>query len=111
MVLFPDDWSNSIIELSNINQPGAAWDCNVIDALVWTSVLEVHGAVFLPTAYARQGCQVYGGLHYWTSSCCNTNGSNNSNVAYAISSFGDFTWSFGKSEGLAVRLVQDYCGN
>ena len=108
MILFPDDWSNSIIELSNINQSEADWDCNVIDTSVWTSVLEVNGAVFLPSACARQECQVYGGLHYWTSSYDEVH----SNCAYALSNFGNLSSTYiGRSEGLAVRLVQDYCGN
>lgn len=53
IVLLPDDWSNSYYSLDKTNVQGASYSSNVISSTKWISVLEVHGAVFLPAGGYR----------------------------------------------------------
>ena len=115
LVLFPDDWSNSIIEFNNINPSGADWYYNVIDASVWTNALEINGAIFLPYTWARDGNNILQGINYWTSSYGPMSGLYNAeNSAYSMRVYGNGIDNgfigvepAQRSKGFAVRLVQD----
>lgn len=119
VILLPDDWSNSIFNLYDVNQETSSFSSNIINASIWEN-MEQNGAVFLPAAGLRYEVSVYSDPvishgRYWTSS------------------FGDFGWpahayelrfcdehntgSFQtylftakgtKCDGESVRLVQDY---
>lgn len=75
LILLPDDWNPSYYSLNNTNQYSAAYTSNVITASQW-SILESHGAVFLPSGGSRWGTSIteigeYGG--YWSSTCAGSN--------------------------------------
>ena len=63
MILLPDNWNADYYMLNNTNQEGAHFNSNIITATQW-SVLEQHGAVFLPAAGERIGTSI-GGVDYF----------------------------------------------
>lgn len=102
VILLPDDWDVSYYTLSSTDSSDADFSNNVITASDW-SILELHGAVFLPAAGSRFGPSVYdvgsyGG--YWSSSC------SNSWSVYGVS-FGSYISTNGITRygGQSVRLV------
>ena len=107
VILLPDDWSSSYYTLSNTNQGGANYSVNVIMAYDW-SVLEQHGAVFLPAAGGRYGTSVngvgsYG--YYWSAS------SNYSGTAWYVDFYGSYLSTDGNGNrynGQSVRLVRSF---
>ena len=69
MVLLPDDWNASYYSLNATNTPDVNFTSNTISASQW-SILEEHGAVFLPESGWRSGTDLnnltsYG--TYWSS--------------------------------------------
>lgn len=111
-ILLPDDWKTGYYTLSNINDAGANFSGNNITSDNWTSILEAHGAVFLPvTGQRNSGTTVNNPdseLHYWSS----TGGENSSHVPtgnqlkYATSNLAPDSGA-GRCNGYAVRLVRD----
>ena len=54
VILLPDDWRISTYSLNNPNTGDASYTSNTLTASQW-SVLEQHGAIFLPAAGSRSG--------------------------------------------------------
>ncbi len=70
LILLPDLWDNSLFALHNINNDQADFGSNVISISDW-SILQNHGAVFLPAAGYRKKTtiqQMNQAGDYWTSS-------------------------------------------
>lgn len=68
-ILLPDEWNESYYSINNMNNGTVGYSSNIISASQW-SILEQHGAVFLPAAGARNktsvlNCNSIG--YYWTS--------------------------------------------
>lgn len=79
VILLPDDWQSSYFSLNGTNTGEASYNTNPISSSQWT-ILEQHGAVFLPvTAEWYNGSVGHIGDNgfYWSSS---TNG----NMAYRL---------------------------
>ena len=116
LIIFPDDWESSFYDLNNyngLNSIGVTfYTNNIISIEDWNSIIEPHGAVFLPAAGDRAG-NAY------------SNSTNSSSYIYIGSYFssnvmGDFSncfsfmdnwidigsWS-GKYVAHSVRLVHD----
>jgi hypothetical protein len=108
VIVLPDDWEGSIYVLNSINNRTANYNSNIISASNWTTILQNHGAVFLPATGSRVGTGIYyagTNAYYWSSSC---------HYSYqALSEFFSDTqlktgeWD-GRHNGNAVRLIQDY---
>ncbi len=49
LILFPDSWNNSTLDLMNINDPEVNYP-NVLTIDLWNEILEPSGCVFLPAA-------------------------------------------------------------
>ncbi|MBQ6729628.1 MAG: hypothetical protein IJQ83_05805 [Bacteroidales bacterium] len=58
LVLLPDGWEANYYILNNTNQKDASFSSNIISITVW-SMIEQHGAIFLPAAGDRWGTSVY----------------------------------------------------
>ena len=105
VILLPDDWSSTILNLSNTNSSGASFSSNTISASQWTT-LESAGAVFLPAAGDRIGASVSGvgslGL-YWSASYDTSYGARK--VGFNDSGLGTYYGS--RCLGHSVRLVHD----
>ena len=74
VVLLPDDWSTSYYDLNNTNVINASFSDNTIAVSEW-SILEQHGAVFLPATGYRFGTSVKNvgsNGYYWSSSFVNS---------------------------------------
>ena len=54
VILLPDDWRTSTYSLNNTNTSNASYTSNPLTTSQW-SVLEQHGAIFLPAAGSRNG--------------------------------------------------------
>lgn len=70
VIIVPDDWNESIYNLSNPDISGASYSSNVITAAQWTH-MENAGAVFLPAAGSRTETTVYSSNMYgcyWSAS-------------------------------------------
>lgn len=113
LILLPDDWSWADSEVASAVStagftwtPGnSAWANNINDDL-WT-ILEKHGAVFLPAAGGRSGVAVndigtYG--YYWTS----TKFDANAVYRVVISSNNIYLNQAYRNMGYSVRPVQEY---
>ena len=109
VILLPDDWSTSYYSLNNTNGSGASFNSNMITASQW-SLLEQHGAVFLPETGLRRkysnnaGEQNFepGKFFYWSSS------SKTATNAWHLmfNSTGVYPQdNSGRHNGMAVRLV------
>lgn len=71
IILFPDDWNRNTYPLYSINNDGASYYSNAIDASNWINIFEENGAVFLPANGYRSGSSVYYNETddgYWSSS-------------------------------------------
>ena len=104
VVLLPDDWSTSYYDLNNTNVINASFSDNTITVSEW-SILEQHGAVFLPATGYRFGTSVKNvgsNGYYWSSSFVN------STYAYGLY-FHDANLSSqdcsNRTYGRSVRLV------
>ena len=116
IILLPDDWTPTVYALNYPNRPEAPYAINEITAELWT-VLEINGAVFLPSSGYRLGLQYFitdiSVGQYWlasyTSLLSTTAGSDtfyfyNSDGSSAGLSLDINAFRYA---GLAVRLVQD----
>lgn len=122
VILLPDDWNASYYSLNQTNTSDASFDSNIITASQW-SVLEQHGAVFLPKAGLRRRYtypvslfldeydnyeeEEYGfdlGMFYWSSSC-----KNNYSAWHLSASDSRVNPQNNSSRhnGMAIRLVQN----
>ena len=105
VILLPDSWDSSTYALNYTNNENAAYTSNIIPSNDWSNILEVNGAVFLPSS----GKRFFGfGEHgfYWSSS------RKDYNSAYILHFHAEFyldpdSYNY-RSEGHAVRLVQNY---
>ena len=106
LIILPDDWKSSYYSLSKTNNGEASFSSNVITSDNWTSILEVHGAVFLPAAGYRSVYDVKDvGIvgSYWSSTA------NGSDCAYSLAIFDNWLAVRNDSRqfGQSVRLVTD----
>lgn len=110
VILLPDDWNNSIYNLSGTNSAGTSFSSNTITAIQWMA-LENEGAVFLPAAGGRFGTSVnYCGTkgYYWSASYYRIDVAYN--VSFVESNLGIEDWYY-RYGGRSVRLVHDYNSN
>ena len=117
VILLPDDWNASYYSLYNTNSSDANFYSNWITSLDQWSVLEQHGAVFLPQTGDRHRWDPDGegwheseygydpnGIYYWSSSYRNSSGA----WHVKISGSGVYPQDYSvRRHGYAVRLVQD----
>ncbi len=108
VILLPDDWSTSYYSLNNTDIDDARYNSNVISSSEWISLLEQHGAIFLPAAGFRgltSAHEVGVDGDYWSAS------SDYINTAWNVH-FDDaclyFNFNVYRCDGFSVRLVQDY---
>lgn len=113
VIILPDNWSTSYYTLNITNISNAGFSTNTITLSNWTSIFEVHGAVFFPaTSYSRIGTTVdYEGTYglYWSFSPNTDNPDNIETWALAFESFyiglGD-AYTDCRCNGNQVRLVR-----
>ena len=80
VLLLPDDWNESFLNLTNINNEGAAYSSNNISLTEWETNLQTAGVVFLPVCHDRDNTIAeYDWGMYWTAS------SRSSAYAYPVS--------------------------
>lgn len=113
LILLPDDWSWADSEVASaVSAAGFTWTAgnsawaNDINDDLWT-ILEKHGAVFLPTAGYRNGVTMnsIGSVgYYWTS----TRVSIYSAYRVVISSNNITVDAYDTNLGFSVRPVQEY---
>lgn len=105
VILLPDDWDVSYYSLNNSNSYDVDFSSNVISLSSWTNSLEVHGAVFLPTAGCRAGTSVnhVGSDGYYWSTSINEINREARYLHVSDSSLG--IGENGASYGCSVRLV------
>ena len=105
VILFPDDWSTSIYNPINYDQPEANYSSNPISVSQWNA-MENAGAVFLPTAGSRIGSSVMEvGIrgYYWSASFSSSSGSGH----VYFDNYGNLHVIHGSSRygGSSIRLV------
>lgn len=114
LILFPDNWSNTIYTFSTSYWDYDNWfEANTITISNWKDVIEPAGAVFLPASSYRAGTTYYDYEYgnYWTSST-SSNGSEYAASMGFESWFDPFMfygWDYygsNKSNGLSVRLAK-----
>lgn len=106
-LLLPDNWNNSIYNLSSTNSSEASFNSNIISQSNWSTKLEANGAVFLPAAGHRHATIVYNIAYYgcyWSATIYD------SNNAYELM-FGpshiNAADNINRSYGFSVRLVRN----
>ena len=115
LILLPDDWSWADSEVASaVEAAGFTWTAgnsawaNVIPDDLWT-ILEKHGAVFLPNPGYRYGVTITNigsNGYYWTSTYLN--GTTAYIMSVASNSVGvTYSWD-NRYLGYAVRPVQEY---
>ena len=108
VILLPDDWNVSYYTLNSPNTYDVSFVSNVITASQW-SILEQHGAVFLPAAGSRNGISVgnvgYKG-NYWSASYFYGAGYEAYNVSFSESSLSPQIYT-ARLNGYSVRLVRN----
>ena len=102
VILFPDDWENTLFEIHQANVPQASYKSNVVTNGMW-SLMEGSGTVFLPAAGYRGGGSFVGfglGGCYWSASPINDE------CAFALR-FDDsnLLMDITRYQGVSVRLV------
>lgn len=115
VIIVPDDWNISTFNLNNPNANYSFYEENTIDSLSWY-ILEEAGAVFLPAAGIRstneQGITRISSIgaagYYWTRTGTGNNYYDTAAYYYYFSYPEWFITTRGKSNGLSVRLVQNY---
>lgn len=115
LILLPDDWSWADSEVATaVETAGFTWTAgnsawaNVIPDDLWT-ILEKHGAVFLPAAGYRSGVAMYniGSYgYYWTSTRQDTGWG--SAASLRIQSNNVYHSNDNRNSGYSVRPVQEY---
>lgn len=108
IIVLPDDWAGTIYSLGSTNNQTASYNSNTISSSIWTTVLQPHGAVFLPAGGSRAGTSVLNAEtngYYWSTSYYN------SYQAKAVF-FSNSQLKTGEPDfryyGRSVRLVQDF---
>ena len=106
LILLPDDWDSWTYDLSNTDEPGAAYSDNYISLSTWNDTFVPAGAVFLPvTGYRGGDSFYYSGGDYWSSTPVN-----DSDACAFV--FLDEDMTIGQEDdrhyGQAVRLVYPY---
>ena len=115
VILLPDNWSSSYYLLYSTNLKDVQFNTNIITKAGWT-VLEQHGAVFLPAAGYRHGSSVYGigswGSYWSASRVYASSASYASNAYYLVfqDSYLSAEGSYGRNRGFSVRLVRSSHG-
>ena len=111
VILLPDGWNEAIYTLNDANLANAPYLTNVISLSDWT-ILENHGAVFLPITGYRWGSWNYDDSpgptgQYWTASY--TTSTQVYNLYFTNSSlpFAHGSSYSNRRYGRAVRLVRD----
>lgn len=109
LILLPDDWSISYYTLSAINNSVAAFSSNEINLSDWETVLEMHGAVFLPAfgfRYNTNICDNSGQIRsfYWSSSQYDADDPYSVRIDHNALVIDN---TFPNSGGAFVRLVKD----
>lgn len=120
LILLPDDWNESIYELTSVNNTQAIPITNNISSLDWSEIFEQNGAVFLPETgfrlqnkpnepyyrnyygYNSQNELWPGRGFYWTS----TTTSEQLRSYYIATYYNTGTMTQVNAEGYAVRLVK-----
>lgn len=105
LILLPDDWENTTINMS-INT--TVYETNNYNTTDW-EVLEAAGAVFLPSAGWREGITVNGTSsvgYYWSST--RTPGQYKGSAVFINVGISTTLNSTECSHGCSVRLVRDY---
>ena len=105
VLIFPDNWDNSIYNPNDANNPETNYESNNLSSSLLNDNLEPNGVVFLPTGYIRYGITVTGFNvgHYWST----TNYDNNSYcLFFSESTLNPCSFST-RSYGCSVRLVHD----
>lgn len=105
VLIFPDNWDNSIYNPNDANNPETNYESNNISSSLLNDNLESNGVVFLPTGYIRYGITVTGFNvgYYWST----TNYDNNSYcLFFSESTLNPCSFST-RSYGCSVRLVHD----
>lgn len=107
VIIFPDNYTPSV-SFSNINN--ATSDYTSVSSSEWTN-LEAGGCIFLPATGARTGIGMTGSTstqgNYWTRTDYNSNFSRCVNFYTSYFRFGNSGTNNNRSQGNAVRLVQD----
>jgi hypothetical protein len=109
IILLPDEWDNSIYNLSETNNNEANFTSNTIVATEWTEILESNGAVFMPVSGSRDGTNVSSVNtcgYYWSASY----GIGYEYYAYIVrflDGYFNATDNSYRGAGLSVRLVRD----
>ena len=107
VILLPDDWSTSYYTLNNTNSITSGYNSNIISASQWEAI-EDEGAVFLPSAGARDGLlvtQIGSGGWYWSGSYGNNECAQ---PKFFIDGVVSSCLNKHRHYGMSVRLVQDY---
>lgn len=104
-ILLPDNWSDSYYSLNNVNQGVSSFSDNTISTEQW-SVLEQHGAVFLPAGGVRDGTSVVyiNTGDYWAASCVSYN------FSFGFQFHGSVCWVDNDNlinNGRTVRVAHD----
>ncbi len=107
IVLLPDNWINTIYDLTQINNASADFSNNTIAVSEWQNKLELNGAVFLPNTGMRSGSAgmliQIGSGNYWSSSCINNTAQR---LRFSNQSINlDYNNNYDRANGYSVRLV------
>ena len=111
LILFPDNWINSIYDISYANTINSSYNSNALTKDIWNNSFQTNGVVFLPAA----------GMHVYTSdgNILDTSGNNG---YYWSTTHADYYHSYGmlftesnlytdyqhfRERGCSVRLVYD----
>lgn len=105
VILLPDDWDPSIYELKNVNKPDTF--VNTMSDYLFETVLEPHGAVFLPSAgsMGTSGSidDSNNAAYYWSVTGCEDNVKAMS-LHFAVAGV-ETAFPFNRKWGCSVRLV------
>lgn len=109
VILLPDGWNEAIYTLNDANLVNAPYMTNVISLENW-SILEAHGAVFLPVTGYRWGSWNYDDSpgptgQYWTASYITS--TQVYNLYFTNASLHGSSAYSNRRYGRAVRLVRD----
>ena len=106
VILLPDGWNEAIFALNDANLGNAPFMTNIISLEDWT-ILENHGAVFLPVTgyrFASMNYDLWTG-HYWLADYYNS--SEAQFIYFNGSSLYQYAGHGFRFYGRAVRLVRD----
>lgn len=106
VIVLPDDWVTSYYTLSNTDSTSASFSSNIITVTQW-SILEQHGATFLPAAGIRGLPVLQVGIagYYWSASSTFPYGSGGGARYMFFSDLGLSIYGDNRPRGQSVRLV------